>query len=52
MKRYLLIYGNDYYRIITDEEIFFISVNDPMIPFVIIELTDKLINEITGVKDE
>lgn len=52
MKRYLLVYGIDCYKIITDEEIFFVSVNDPMIPFVIIELTDKLIEDIIGVKDE
>lgn len=52
MKRYLLVYGIDCYKIITDEEIFFVSINDSMIPLVIIELTDKLINEITGVKNE
>lgn len=52
MKRYLLVYDNDYYKIITDDEIFFISINDPMIPLAIIELTDNLIKEIIGGKDE
>lgn len=52
MKRYLLVYGIDCYKIITDEEIFFVSINDPMIPLAIIELTDNLIKEIIGGKDE
>ena len=52
MKRYLLVYGIDCYKIITDEEIFFVSINEPMIPLAIIELTDNLIKEIIGVKDE
>ena len=52
MKRYLLVYGIDCYKIITDKEIFFVSINEPMIPLAIIELTDNLIKEIIVGKDE
>lgn len=50
MKRFLLIYDSDYYKIVEDDCLFLFS-ND-LKPLVIIELTDELISAIIGDKDE
>ena len=50
MKRYLLIYANDSYRIVKDDYLIFSSLES--VPLIIIELTDNLVNEIIGEKDE
>lgn len=50
MKRYLLIYANDSYRIVRDDYLIFSSLEPA--PLIIIELTDNLVNEIIGKKDE
>lgn len=49
MKRYLLIYDSDYYKIVEDDCLVFFS-ND-LKPLVIIELTDELISAIIGGKE-
>ena len=49
MKRYLLIYANDY-KIVKEDYLIFSSLEPA--PLVIIELTDNLVNEIIGEKDE
>ena len=50
MKRYLLIYANDSYRIVRDDYLIFSSLEPA--PLIIIELTDNLVNEIIRKKDE
>lgn len=50
MRKFLLVYNEDYYGIVKEEDLYFNPGES--IPIVIIELTDKLINEIIGVKDE
>ena len=50
MKRYLLIYDSDYYKIVEDDYLVFFSKD--LKPLIIIELTDELISAIIGDKDE
>lgn len=50
MKRYLLVYNEDYYEIVKEEDLHFGFYGS--IPIIIIKLTDELINEIIGVQDE
>ena len=50
MKRFLLIYDSDYYKIVEDDCLVFFSKD--LKPLIIIELTDELISAIIGDKDE
>lgn len=50
MRRFLLFYNEYYYEIVKEEDLYFNPGES--IPIVIIELTDKLIEEIIGGKDE
>lgn len=49
MKRFLLIYDSNYYKIAEEDYLLFYP-NE--IPLVVIEITDELISAIIGDKDE
>lgn len=49
MKKYLLIYDNNYYKIAEGDPLLFYPDE---VPIAIIELTDELIENIIGVDDE
>ena len=49
MKRFLLIYDSDYYKVVEDDSLL---LHPSAMPLVITELTDELISAIVGDKDE